>query len=112
MRLVLGISAVLVGLSGMGNAMANERLFVEKAKKNHCYECHRNGEAFIGPSFLQIKDRYKGQENNKEFVDYLANKIINGGGGAWGPTPMNSNPQVSKAEAKKIVKLIFKLEKQ
>jgi len=111
MKLVLGISAVLVGLSGMGNAMANEKLFVEKAKKNHCYECHRNGETFIGPSFLQIKDRYKGQENNKELVDYLANKIINGGGGAWGPTPMNSNPQVSKAEAKEIVKLIFKLEK-
>jgi cytochrome c len=111
MKLVLGVSVALVCLSGMVNAMANEKLFVEKAKKNHCYECHRNGERFIGPSFLEIRERYNGQEKNPQFVDYLANKIINGGGGAWSPTPMNSNPQVSKAEAKEIVKLIFKLEK-
>lgn len=111
MKLALSVCVASVAFLGMANAYANEKLFVEKAKKNHCYECHRNGESFIGPSFLQIKERYKGQENNKEFVNYLANKIINGGGGAWGPTPMNSNPQVSKAEARRIVKLLFTLEK-
>lgn len=111
MKLVLNICVALVASFGIVSVHANEKLFVETAKKNHCFECHRKAENFIGPSFLQIKERYKGQENNQEFVNYLANKIINGGGGAWGPTPMNSNPQVSKEEARKIVKLLFTLEK-
>lgn len=112
MKLAFGVCMVMAGVLGMVDAHAKESRFVEKAKKNHCYECHRLNEQFIGPSFLQIKERYKEQINNKEFIDYMANKIIHGGGGAWGPTPMNSHPDMSKAEAREIVKLLLKLEAQ
>jgi cytochrome c len=110
MKLALGICVVVIGAIGMTGVNAKESLFAEKARKNHCYECHRVNEQFIGPGFLQIKDRYKDQKNNKAFVDYMANKIIHGGGGAWGPTPMNSHPDMSKTEAKDIVKLLLRLE--
>ena len=81
-----------------------------KLKKNGCYECHRNEEKFIGPSFQEIGQRYR-ESANPALIDLLTKKIINGGLGAWGNTPMNSNPQVPNGEARTIVKLILQPKK-
>lgn len=107
MRIVFGIAATLLMVSAP-SARA-ENLLHSKIKGKGCYECHRNDEKFIGPSFAEISQRYGGKTATPALVDYLAKKIINGGLGAWGNTPMNSNPQVSIAEAKEVVKLILKL---
>lgn len=108
MKIVFGMFSVLILLLGTTSVKA-ENLLHGKIKSKGCYECHRNDEKFIGPSFAEISQRYSGKTATPALVDYLAKKIINGGLGAWGNTPMNSNPQVSVAEAKEIVKLILKL---
>ena len=108
MKIVFGISAVLMLLLSTTSVKA-ESLLHSKIKGKGCYECHRNDEKFIGPSFAEISQRYGGKTTTPALIDYLAKKIINGGLGAWGNTPMNSNPQVSVAEAKEIVKLVLKL---
>jgi cytochrome c len=112
MRVALGFFMTLSIFLGTMDVSAKENLFVEKAKNNHCYECHRDNEQFIGPSFMKIKERYQDQANNHQFIDYLAKKIITGGRGAWGPTPMNSHPDMAMADAKEMVKLLFKLQSQ
>ena len=42
-------------------------------------------------------------------VDKLADKVVKGGGGVWGPVPMPANPQVSAAEAKTLTTWILSL---
>jgi len=37
----------------------------------------------------------------------LAVKVIKGGSGAWGAVPMPANPQVSEADAQKLVAWIL-----
>jgi cytochrome c len=40
-------------------------------------------------------------------VARLAEKIIKGGSGAWGAVPMPANPQVTQADAQKLVSWIM-----
>jgi len=44
-------------------------------------------------------------------VDYLVNKIINGGGGVWGEVAMPAHPSLSRDDAKKLVSYILSLKK-
>ena len=44
----------------------------------------------IGPSFHDIRDRYKGSQH----AAYLQNRITQGGGGVWGDLPMPAMPDV------------------
>ncbi|HEX8549602.1 MAG TPA: ThuA domain-containing protein [Cytophagaceae bacterium] len=64
--------------------------------KSDCKACHRLRESSLGPSFYAIAERYRGKTSESE---RLANKIIKGGGGAWGPHVMSAHPQLSKKEA-------------
>jgi cytochrome c len=61
--------------------------------------CHAVEKKLVGPSYKDIAVRYAGQ---KDAVDKLANKIIKGGSGVWGPVPMPANAQVNDAEAKRL----------
>lgn len=72
-----------------------------------CNACHAIDELRLGPNFRSVaKMRADGSEQPSEF---LALKIRNGGGGAWGVVPMVANPQVSDAEARSIANWILSL---
>jgi len=73
---------------------------------NDCYHCHSINQKSIGPTFTQIAQRYKGDANAEET---LAKKVINGGGGAWGPVAMSAHPELSPDDAKKIISFILNL---
>ena len=95
-------TALLVGTTLLGAlaapAMANQEL----AQKKACLACH----AIVGPAFLDIAKKYKGQ---KGIEAKLAEKIIKGGGGVWGTMAMPANAQVTPAEATQLVKWIMAL---
>lgn len=74
--------------------------------KNDCATCHKLDEKLIGPSFREIAAKYP---MNDEVVDSLAGKIIKGGAGNWGPTPMTPHPNLNEDDAKAIVKYILLL---
>lgn len=77
--------------------------------KNDCKSCHLKDVRSVGPAYMEIADKYKGQN----VVDQLSNKIIVGGGGVWGEHAMSAHPSISKGEAKLIVEYIMSLgEKQ
>jgi cytochrome c len=69
------------------------------AQKKNCMACHATDKKLIGPAYKDVAAKYAGQ---KDAVDSLAQKIIKGGSGVWGPVPMPANTQVSEAEAKQL----------
>ena len=71
-----------------------------------CRSCHKMGEKSIGPSYMQVSERYKDDENK---YTYLSQKIINGGGGAWGEVMMPAHPTLTDIEARQIIEYIVSL---
>ena len=54
-----------------------------------CKSCHKEAEKSIGPSFVQVSEKY-GKDPNA--VSYLTQKIIKGGSGVWGEVAMAAHP--------------------
>ncbi len=75
------------------------------AKKKNCAGCHAIEKKLVGPSWLEVAKRYKG---NNEAPIFLANKIKLGGFGIWGSLPMPAQ-HVSDAEADALAKFILGL---
>ena len=82
------------------SAFANPKLAEEKG----CEACHAVDAKRIGPSFKDVAAKYA---DDKKAVATLATKVRKGGGGVWGSIPMPANPQVTDAEAKKLVELML-----
>ena len=76
--------------------------------KSDCAACHKMDKKLIGPSYLDIVNKYDDNEKN---VTYLSNKIIKGGSGVWGTIPMAAHASMKKEEAKTIAKYILSLQK-
>ena len=71
-----------------------------------CAACHRADAKLVGPSYAEISARYAPTPAN---VSRLAEKIIKGGGGVWGPVQMAPHSKMSMADAKKITQYILSL---
>lgn len=82
------------------SAFANPKLAEEKG----CLACHAVDAKRIGPSFKDVAAKYA---DDKKALATLATKVRKGGGGVWGSIPMPANPQVTDAEAKKLVEWIL-----
>ncbi len=74
-----------------------------------CKACHKVNESSVGPAFMAVAERYRG---NAEAQDFLANKIIKGGGGVWGEAVMAAHPNLPQSDARLITKYILSLTDQ
>jgi cytochrome c len=72
-----------------------------------CKTCHKLNEKLVGPAFKEIATKYAGAD--EAMVDSLAGKVINGGSGVWGQIPMTPHPNLSKEDAKTVVKYVLLL---
>jgi cytochrome c len=70
------------------------------ATAKNCLACHNMDKKVVGPAYKDVAAKYRG---DKSAPARLATKVMEGGGGVWGVVKMPSNPQVSEAEAKKLV---------
>jgi len=77
---------------------------VSLATSKNCMACHAIDKKLLGPAYKDVAAKYAG---DKTAADKLALKIIKGGSGNWGVVSMPANPQVSEAEAKKLVSWIL-----
>jgi cytochrome c len=98
----MNASALIVGLMAAAAlpALANPQL----AQAKNCMACHAVDKKLVGPSYKDVAAKYA---NQKDAADKLAEKVIKGGSGVWGPVPMPANPQVSAAEAKQLATWIL-----
>ncbi len=70
-----------------------------------CLSCHHINQKIVGPSFVEISDRYPSYE---ESLRYLSRKIIDGGSGNWpGNIIMPANSDVTVNQAEQMVKYIL-----
>jgi cytochrome c len=78
-------------------------------KKSDCNACHSLNTASLGPSFMKVALKYKGDRAAQQ---RLAKKVINGGSGVWGDAMMPAHSSMSATEAGSIVKYILSLGEQ
>ncbi len=74
-----------------------------------CKSCHKENEKSIGPSFIQVSQKY-GKDPNA--ITYLSHKIINGGSGVWGEAAMSAHPNLPEADVQQMVQWILSLSNQ
>ena len=74
-----------------------------------CLTCHKVDEKLTGPSYRDVANKYAGTSDT--IVTHLANKIIKGGSGVWGATPMVAHASISQEDAEAMVKYILLLKK-
>ncbi|MBN8453927.1 c-type cytochrome [Accumulibacter sp.] len=91
---------ISAGLMSAGAAQADEAL----AKAKNCLSCHAVDKKVVGPSYKDVAKKYSAKDEAM-----LAEKVIKGGKGVWGPVPMPPNPSVTPDEANKLVKWILSL---
>jgi cytochrome c551/c552 len=91
----------------VGEALAGERPGVEgMLAKYACTACHTVDTKVIGPSFAEVAAKYRGQ---KDVLQKLAEKVRNGGSGAWGQIPMPPNPSLPDKDLHTIIEWILAL---
>lgn len=94
--------ATALALSASAPAWADQAL----AQSKNCMACHSVDKKVVGPAFKDIAKKFGSQAGA---ADMLAQKIMKGSSGVWGPVPMPANTQVSEAEAKTLANWVLSL---
>jgi cytochrome c len=76
--------------------------------KSDCATCHKINNKIVGPTYQEIADKYT---IDSKTIEFLIDKIINGGSGNWGQIPMLPHAMITKEDADKMVKYILALKK-
>ena len=97
--------AAIAGLLGSTAAFADAGADLAKAK--NCLACHAVDKKLVGPSYKEVAAKYAG---DKTAAAKLADKVIKGGSGVWGPVPMPAN-NVTPDEAKTLVAWVLSQKK-
>lgn len=74
--------------------------------KSDCKSCHAVKEKVLGPSFLAVAQKYKGDQ---AAPSKLAKKILSGGAGVWGDAFMPAHPTMAESDVKAITNYILSL---
>jgi cytochrome c len=75
-------------------------------KSSDCNSCHLVDLKLVGPSYIDIANKYK---SNNENIKLLVDKVINGGSGVWGDVPMQAHKQLSNNDAKEMILYVLSL---
>jgi cytochrome c len=104
-RIVLAaVAAALVAAVSLP-AAADDEAGEKLAKDKGCTACHSKDKKLVGPAYKDVAKKYKGDAGA---AAKLAEKVVKGGSGVWGPVPMPPN-KVTDDEAKKLVAYVLSL---
>lgn len=125
--IIIGMIAVVLGLMNLGvrlyigtpSDQTTAQRVQEMAAKNpalaqahatlegaNCMRCHGIDRKFVGPSFLQVSEKYREQSDAQA---YIASKIREGSVGVWGNTIMPRHPQVTQEQAESMAMWILSI---
>ena len=71
-----------------------------------CRTCHLVDEKNIGPAWREVANKYAGMDTA---VQYLAQKIIDGGSGVWGNVPMAPHSSMPREDAETLAQYVLLL---
>lgn len=95
-------SLVILSLALVASPAAFASL--DLAQKKNCMACHATDKKLVGPAYKDVAAKYA---KDKDAYKKLAEKIVKGGSGVWGPVPMPANAQVTPAEAETLAKWVL-----
>jgi len=76
------------------------------ANASLCLSCHQSQVKSVGPSYLDVANKYK---DDSKAIELLMEKIQRGGVGTWGNIPMPPQTQYNDEQLSQIVEAILKL---
>ncbi len=76
---------------------------VALARKLNCLTCHGIDNKIVGPGFREVSQKYA---SRGDAAAYLAQKIVAGGSGVWGPVPMPPQTLPTADEVKTLAQWI------
>ncbi len=103
MKSVIVSMIAAAGLLVAGSALAADD-GAALLKKNNCMGCHKMEGKLVGPGFVEVAKKYKGDAGA---AAKLETKVAKGGAGVWGTMPMPAMAQVKPADIKAIVAFIL-----
>ncbi|MEQ1628878.1 MAG: c-type cytochrome [Gallionella sp.] len=108
MKSIIVSMMVAAGLMVAGSAMATDMPAI--AKKNNCTACHAIDKKVVGPAWMDVSKKYKGDASAEA---KLITKVSKGGSGAWGSMPMPANDPAGtkQADMKELVQFVLGLAK-
>ncbi|MDD4978996.1 MAG: c-type cytochrome [Gallionella sp.] len=108
MKSIIVSMMVAAGLMVAGSAMATDMPAI--AKKNNCTACHAIDKKVVGPAWMDISKKYKGDASAEA---KLITKVSKGGSGVWGSMPMPANDPAGtkQADMKELVQFVLGLAK-
>ncbi len=77
--------------------------------ESDCVSCHKIDGISVGPSYTEIAKKYGAKRRRNVQINYLAEKIIKGGGGVWGETAMAAHPSIKPKDAAQMATYILSL---
>ena len=77
-------------------------------KKDGCAACHSIDKKIVGPAYVDVAAKYKG---DKDAVAKLTKKVKEGGSGVWGQIPMPPNAATPTVDISDLVTWILTLKK-
>ncbi|HPQ20811.1 MAG TPA: DUF1080 domain-containing protein [Saprospiraceae bacterium] len=106
--IILMDKAMVKNANSSMNAIVVEEEFpgLQVIANSDCKTCHNKTRKTIGPSYLDIANRYDPSEENKL---QLIKKIKQGGSGVWGSNAMTPHPTLSDEGLGEVVDYIFSL---
>ncbi len=109
MKLALATFAATALLTaGTANAVLDNAAAEAMMKKDGCAACHSIDKKLVGPAYVEVAAKYKG---DKDAVAKLTKKVKEGGSGVWGPVLMPPNPGASTSDITELVTWILTLKK-
>lgn len=107
----LALATILAGaalVAGTAHAALDNAAAEALMKKDGCAACHAVDKKIIGPAYVEVAAKYKGDAGA---AAKLVKKVKEGGSGVWGPVPMPPNAAASDADIKNLVDWILTLKK-
>jgi cytochrome c len=102
------LSMAAAGLMIAGSAIATD--MPPLAKKSGCVACHSIDKKIVGPAWMDVAKKYKGDAGAEA---KLIDKVSKGGSGVWGKVPMPAIDAAGKKhdDIKQLVEFILALDK-
>jgi cytochrome c len=90
------------GLMAAGSALADDAAAM--LKKNNCMGCHKMEGKIVGPGFMEVAKKYKGDATAQAKLEA---KVAKGGSGVWGTMQMPPNANAKPEDIKVMVAYIL-----
>jgi cytochrome c len=104
----VALAGISLFASGAAHAALDNAQAEALMKKDGCAACHAVDKKIVGPAYVDVAAKYKGDKNAQAM---LAKKVKEGSVGVWGQIPMPPNAAAPAADINDLVAWILTLKK-